>query len=296
MKKVINRQTIIIHHNLTTSKEWYENLDLSFTPDRLIVRDVSYAGSAVISEVIHCVIVPFINSRENILCTFGDDQFHTNPGTIFNINRGKDLLNGSQKFTINDLDDGISAGTGDKPFSITLEFQEHEKERDPEKIFNQNGNGASQSCAVSSCDPFVDIHPEVSMDEDAADVPDVKISSNSEVRQNPSIIPLVSYKLPSYKPKLESIKEEPVKEEPVKEEKKEQEGEGDISKIQSILFNKNKYSKERAEKWMTKHNLVPILPVDDLNDNYKYSVADPEAFKKFITKDKGNIKVVIGVK
>lgn len=45
--------------------------------------------------------------------------------------------------------------------------------------------------------------------------------------------------------------------------------------LQSILFDKNKFSKSEARAWMVKHNLKPIKGVHETVNLYRYRLAPP---------------------
>jgi hypothetical protein len=67
-----------------------------------------------------------------------------------------------------------------------------------------------------------------------------------------------------------------------------------MSKVQSILFDKNYYSFSDAIKWIKSHNFV-VKKVDITENYYRIRQLDPKNFNRFRIIDiKPGIKFVIG--
>lgn len=68
-----------------------------------------------------------------------------------------------------------------------------------------------------------------------------------------------------------------------------------MSEIQSVLFNKDKWTLTKARKWLKEHNLKPINRVFTTNDKYRYMINQSFKYKKLRTKKTGeNLSIVIG--
>lgn len=68
-------------------------------------------------------------------------------------------------------------------------------------------------------------------------------------------------------------------------------------KVQSVLFKKDVYDRNKAKKWLAKHNLKPIKKVHETNKYLRYRIRDPQKFQKFrIMQVRKNIKFVMGLK
>lgn len=70
----------------------------------------------------------------------------------------------------------------------------------------------------------------------------------------------------------------------------------ETSKIQSILFDKDKHSKEQAKSWLKSHGYKDGEP-DTTENNYRFRQEEPSKFKNFRTsEEKGDgIKFIYGV-
>ena len=70
------------------------------------------------------------------------------------------------------------------------------------------------------------------------------------------------------------------------------------SNIQSIIFDKSKWSEEQAEQWLNKHGHHPIKSVHETTNFLRYRQANPNKFKHYITKklNNGSIELIIGFK
>lgn len=67
----------------------------------------------------------------------------------------------------------------------------------------------------------------------------------------------------------------------------------EASTIQSLIFDKDKFSLAQAKEWAKKHDFK--MGVDEKEDTYRLRQKDPGKFKRFATKSFGNgIKAVIG--
>lgn len=68
------------------------------------------------------------------------------------------------------------------------------------------------------------------------------------------------------------------------------------SEVQSILFDKHKFTTSEARKWMKKHGFKPIKRVDETKAFYRYRQTDPDKYKYFRMKVTPDIKFVLGFK
>lgn len=67
----------------------------------------------------------------------------------------------------------------------------------------------------------------------------------------------------------------------------------EVSSIQSLIFDKDKFSLERAKEWAKKHDFK--TGVDEKEGTYRLRQKSPGKFKRFATKEFGKgIKAVIG--
>ncbi|HXS59230.1 MAG TPA: hypothetical protein VN703_00260 [Candidatus Sulfopaludibacter sp.] len=68
-----------------------------------------------------------------------------------------------------------------------------------------------------------------------------------------------------------------------------------MSQIQSIIFNKDYWTKSEARKWLLTHFFLPIKKVHETKNYYRYRIKDPNKFNYFITRRlKNNMELVIG--
>ena len=58
--------------------------------------------------------------------------------------------------------------------------------------------------------------------------------------------------------------------------------------VQSVVFHKDKWTKEKAEKWLSKHSKFKNNGVDEKEDTWRFRQINPEEFKKFKSKKKKN--------
>lgn len=129
---VVNRETIIVHHNLAGAlQDFSKSLFLDFTPSSVILRAITYGEGAGATDL-HGVFAPWSN---NTIATFIDDTnngFVSNPGTSFKINNPGMLMNGDITFRVRRLNNTTSASTATGKLALTLEFiQEVEPEPKP---------------------------------------------------------------------------------------------------------------------------------------------------------------------
>lgn len=68
------------------------------------------------------------------------------------------------------------------------------------------------------------------------------------------------------------------------------------SEIQSILFSKKDFKKSDCKKELEKMKLVPLKPVHETAEKYRYRITDPKKYQSFRTKEisKG-IEVIFGL-
>lgn len=67
-----------------------------------------------------------------------------------------------------------------------------------------------------------------------------------------------------------------------------------VSEVQSIIFKKSLWSKARAIAWLKKHGFK--YDVDNTSESYRFRQRSPRKFKRFITKEEGDISFIIGFK
>ena len=68
-----------------------------------------------------------------------------------------------------------------------------------------------------------------------------------------------------------------------------------IINLQSILFDKKSWTKEKACKWLKDNNYEPIKDVHETKNKYRYRINYPY-FRKYRTiKNKQNISFVFGI-
>ena len=65
-------------------------------------------------------------------------------------------------------------------------------------------------------------------------------------------------------------------------------------KIQSVLFSKTKYTKERANKWLVKHQLHKLKPFHETEHFYRARIREPDEFKRFITIKHKDKDIILG--
>jgi hypothetical protein len=58
--------------------------------------------------------------------------------------------------------------------------------------------------------------------------------------------------------------------------------------IQSIRFDKLRWTESTAEKWLSDHNLVPIKKFDETKHFFRYRLRRPNNFQKYFTKKLDN--------
>ena len=139
MFNVIDRQSVIIHHDLNVSVEWYEDLELHFRPDMVKVKEVIYGGDSVpTTREVSGVTTTFLRNKSNLLCSFRNAYTVSNPNTHITIDETTDLLNGSIKFTVVDLAGVVSPTATDGILSFTLEFLRHSKARKENTKYNNH--------------------------------------------------------------------------------------------------------------------------------------------------------------
>ena len=71
--------------------------------------------------------------------------------------------------------------------------------------------------------------------------------------------------------------------------------EGGKSHIQSVIFDKKKYTPEHALHFLTKNGIIPIKKMHETEHYYRYRIMGPKYFRKFRTvKAKSGVFMVIG--
>lgn len=69
-----------------------------------------------------------------------------------------------------------------------------------------------------------------------------------------------------------------------------------MSKIQSVMFKRTKFSAEKARKFLKDHGWKPIKRVHKTKNYLRYRLRDPKKFKRFGCKPilKGDIQLLFG--
>ncbi len=71
-----------------------------------------------------------------------------------------------------------------------------------------------------------------------------------------------------------------------------------MSKVQAVLFHKDKYDSKKARAWLKENNFKPVKRVDITDKYRRYRIIQPD-YKKYayrIKKSKKNIDFIIQVK
>jgi hypothetical protein len=64
--------------------------------------------------------------------------------------------------------------------------------------------------------------------------------------------------------------------------------------IQSVIFDKHKWTSKRAIDWLLKHNYQPIKVVHETKNFYRFRLRPPRKNAQYFTKNLGNgIELVI---
>ena len=129
----MNRETVVVHRSLAGPIQQFSyDLSLTFTPDYVVVRNVSYGAGAGVAGVLHSIRTPWVESKDDILLTFTDDvdvPYQSNPQSHFKIQHPGSIMNGQMTFYVNALTNGIDANTATGAISFTLEFCKRQEER-----------------------------------------------------------------------------------------------------------------------------------------------------------------------
>lgn len=133
---VVNRQTIVIHKDLTGPIQSFSvPLNLQFTPTAVIVRTICL-GDATLGGTLHGIVAPWSNSVNQVIGVFVDEAnnpYMTNPNTTFMLENANMLMNGDTQFLLRGLTDTLVASTSVGKLALTLEFiREEEKQVKPQ--------------------------------------------------------------------------------------------------------------------------------------------------------------------
>jgi hypothetical protein len=67
--------------------------------------------------------------------------------------------------------------------------------------------------------------------------------------------------------------------------------------IQSVIFNKTKFTPKTARLYLKEYNLYPLKRAHVTTNFIRYRMHDPRQYKDFITKDlKNGVEYIIGIK
>jgi hypothetical protein len=71
-----------------------------------------------------------------------------------------------------------------------------------------------------------------------------------------------------------------------------------MSEVESIIFDKKRWTPLHARRWMKEHYFAPIKKVHKTKNFYRYRINNPEKYKRYINKSISNngIKLIIGFK
>jgi len=182
---IVERQLVVIHKDLNGVSQFSIPLDLGFTPDYVIVREVILSDNGHGGgNGTHVITAPWVRSKENILLAFDDtSNYLSNPNTHFLIKHSGMIMNGDSTFTVREATDTLSASTATGRIAITLEFGLYERRRSIDEIIitstrrmvetmvergcvypfcvpNQDGGGAIPSGEIDpSIEPMPQVHP-----------------------------------------------------------------------------------------------------------------------------------------
>ncbi len=65
--------------------------------------------------------------------------------------------------------------------------------------------------------------------------------------------------------------------------------------LQSVIFNKKKFTSTSARAFLKRKKLKPIKRVDVTKNFLRYRIRPPWIFKSFITRKVGNVQYIIGL-
>ncbi len=69
-----------------------------------------------------------------------------------------------------------------------------------------------------------------------------------------------------------------------------------MAELQSVVFQKDKWTIPAARKWLREHNIKPIKDVDETTNTYRFRTTDPKKYIDFRTKTTpDNVLLVIGI-
>ena len=70
-----------------------------------------------------------------------------------------------------------------------------------------------------------------------------------------------------------------------------------MSQIQSIVFDRDKFTTAKARAFLQRNKLVPIKRVDKTKNKLRYRIKTPKLFKRFrVKKIKKGISLIFGFK
>ena len=170
-------QLVVIHRVLNGINSFSIPLDLEFTPDKVVVREVVYSGGGI--DGTHVITAPWIRSKENILLAF-DDAVHysSNPNSVFTIKNSATILNGDSSFTIKKATDSLITSTATGRIAITLEFQKFINPRPIDEVIISSTTKMIEAmtrrdCEYPFCLPTITGSGSGEMDPSTRPIPDV---------------------------------------------------------------------------------------------------------------------------
>lgn len=67
-----------------------------------------------------------------------------------------------------------------------------------------------------------------------------------------------------------------------------------MSKVQAVIFDKNKFTTKKAREWVDKHNFSRAKRVHITKNNLRYRIREPDTEKRYRTKQIANgIKFIL---
>ena len=95
---IVERQTVVIYANLAGPIQSFSyDLDLEFTPDHVVVRDITYSAGGATG--IHGIVANFCRAKNNVIGVFDDADptpYHSNPETTYRIEHSSSTLTNGQ--------------------------------------------------------------------------------------------------------------------------------------------------------------------------------------------------------
>jgi hypothetical protein len=143
MSRILQRQVVVVHRATNGDIPFGFNLDLDFVPSSVIVRTIAYRRNT--GSGLHGIKCSWLKARSGligVLVGSANDDFISNPNTIFQIKNGASILNGDVLFNLVKLGDNETEEQLDGVLGLTLEFIQEDipepkpKSTDIDKLIN----------------------------------------------------------------------------------------------------------------------------------------------------------------